>query len=113
MELTMSAAGPRLSELVAAAQRGERVVITKHGAPAVEIIACPDDSVVVVAVPSDGERGSIPAGGREFDGDFFVRLAAVRKRLGVEAMPLREAREFEEALHDSALSRRVLGLGDD
>lgn len=34
MELAVSVAKPRLSELIAAAQRGERVVITKRGAPA-------------------------------------------------------------------------------
>ena len=41
MELAVSAAKSRLSELIAAAQRGERVVITKRGEPAVELIAVP------------------------------------------------------------------------
>ena len=39
MELPISVAKPRLSELIAAAQRGERVVITKRGEPAVELVA--------------------------------------------------------------------------
>ena len=46
MELAISAAKPRLSELISAAQRGERVVITKRGAPAAELIACPKPSMV-------------------------------------------------------------------
>ena len=41
MEIAISAARPRLSALVAAAQRGERVVITKRGEPVVELVACP------------------------------------------------------------------------
>ena len=98
MELAISAAKPRLSELIAAAQRGEKVVITQSGEPAVELVACPKPSGIVEEKP---------------EGDFFVRLDAVRKRLGIKAMPPKEAREFEEALHDSALSRRVLGIDDE
>ena len=98
MELAISAAKPRLSELITAAQRGERVVITKRGEPAAELIACPK--------PSDhAKRGP--------EGDFFARLDAARERLGIKAMPREEAREFAEALHDSALSRRVLGIDDE
>ena len=40
MEIGISAAKPRLSELIAAARRGERVVITERGEPAVELVAC-------------------------------------------------------------------------
>ena len=98
MELAVSAAKPRLSELIAAAQRGERVVITKRGEPAVELVACPK--------PSDRVE-------EEPQGDFFARLDAVRERLGITAMPPDEAREFEEALHDSALSRRIFGIDDE
>ena len=94
MELGISAAKPRLSELVAAAQRGERVVITKRGEPAVELVACPE--------PQEKPKG-----------DFFARLDEVRERLGITPMPPEEAREFEEALHDSALSRRIFGIDDD
>ena len=94
MELAVSAAKPRLSELIAAAQRGERVVITKRGAPAVELVACPQ--------PREKPKG-----------DFFARLKEARKRLGITPMPPDEAREFRAALFDSALSRRVLGLEDD
>jgi len=38
MEFALRQAKARLSELVAAAQGGERVVITKHGEPAVELV---------------------------------------------------------------------------
>lgn len=98
MEVAISAAKPRLSALVAAAQRGERVVVTKRGEPAAELVACANSSGSAEGKPED---------------DFFVRLDAARKRLGIKAMPPEEAREFEEALHDSALSRRVLGIDDE
>lgn len=38
MELALRQAKARLSELVAAVQSGERVIITKHGEPAVELV---------------------------------------------------------------------------
>ena len=38
MELTLPEAKARLSEIIAAAQNGERVVITKNGELAVEIV---------------------------------------------------------------------------
>ena len=40
MELTIREAKARLSELVAAAGKGERVIITRHGLPAVELVRC-------------------------------------------------------------------------
>ena len=40
MELAVREAKARLSELIAAAQKGERVVITKHGVPAVVLVRC-------------------------------------------------------------------------
>ena len=40
MELAVREAKARLSELIAAARKGERVVITKHGVPAVEFVRC-------------------------------------------------------------------------
>ena len=38
MEFAIREAKARLSELVAAARKGERVVITKHGQSAVELV---------------------------------------------------------------------------
>ena len=94
MEIGISAARPRLSALIAAAQRGDRVVITKHGEPVVELVACPE--------PQGRPKG-----------DFFARLEAVRKRLGVKDVPLEEARKLIAEFDDPAFSREVLGLGDD
>ena len=94
MELAVSAAKPRLSELIAAAQRGERVVITKRGEPAAELVAC----------PKQHEKPK---------GDFFTRVKEARKRLGIKDVPLQEARRLIAEFDDPALSRKVLGLGDD
>ena len=38
MELAVREAKARLSEIIAAAEKGERVVITRHGVPAVELV---------------------------------------------------------------------------
>ena len=93
MQVAISAAKPRLSELVAAAQRGERVVITRYGEPVVELVACPKRK----------RRGGID----------FERLEATCKRLGIEQDPPEVAERMIAAFHDPALSREVLGLDDD
>ena len=92
MQVAISAAKPRLSELVAAAERGDRVVITKRGEPAVELVVCPKR-----------KRGGIN----------FKRLAETKRRLGIVDDPPEVAREMIEAFHDPAFSRQVLGLEDD
>ncbi|MDE0717473.1 MAG: type II toxin-antitoxin system prevent-host-death family antitoxin [Rhodospirillaceae bacterium] len=83
----MSKAKARLSELVAAARRGERVVITKYGEPAVELVACPR------------RRGGID----------FDKLEATRRRLGIVG----DGERWPEEFNDPAFSRQVLGLDDD
>ena len=83
LELGLAEAKSRLSELVAAAERGERVVITKHGIPAVEIVPFPK------------------SGGIDFD-----KLNAARRRLGIEASTKAWPADFD----DPTLSRQVLGL---
>ena len=93
MEIAISAAKPRLSALIAAAERGERVVITRRGEPAVELVACPKR-----------KRGG---------GINFERLAATKRRLGIVDDPPEVAREMIKAFHDPAFSREVLGLDDD
>lgn len=85
MELAIREAKARLSELVAAARMGERVVITRHGQPAAELVRC--------------DR----RGGLDFD-----RLEAARRRLGVQG----DGDGWPEDFNDPALSRRVLGLGE-
>ena len=86
MELALREAKARLSELVAAARNGERVIITRHGCPAAELVRC--------------DHG----GGIDFD-----KLEAARRRLGIEDDGERWPEEFD----DPALSRRVLGLDDE
>ena len=92
MELALHEAENRLAELVTAAENGERVVITKKGKPAVQLVRC--------------ERKQ----GRGFDWD---RLNANRRRLGIKDAPPEEVEAMMAAFHDSALSRRVLGLEDE
>lgn len=87
MEIGVSKAKARLSELVAAARRGERVVITKYGEPAVELVACPR------------RRGGID----------FDKLEATRRRLGIVG----DGERWPEEFNDPAFSRQVLGLDDD
>ena len=94
MELAVSAAKPRLSELIAAAQRGERVVITKRGEPAAELVAC---------IKKRKRRGGID----------FKKLEADCRRLGIEQDSPEVAKEMIAMFHDPALSRKVLGLPDD
>ncbi len=86
MELSLREAKARLSELVAAVRNGERVIITKHGRPAAELVRC-------------DRRGGID----------FDKLEATRKRLGIEG----DGEGWPEEFDDPAFSRRVLGLDDD
>ena len=88
MELAVREAKARLSELISAAEKGERVVITTHGVPAVELVRC-------------RPRGSID----------FDKLEETRRRLGIEDAPEDEVAEWKAAFEDPAFSRRVLGLG--
>ena len=85
MELALREAKARLSELVVAAQNGERVVITKHGEPAVELVRC-------------RRRGGID----------FDKLEATRRHLGI----MGDRERWPEELNDPAFSRRVLGLDE-
>ncbi len=86
MEVGLRDAKARLSELVTAARNGERVVITRHGEPAVELVRCE-------------RRGSID----------FEKLEATRRRLGIVG----DGEGWPEEFNDPAFSRQVLGLDDD
>ncbi len=90
MEMALREAKARLSELVTAACRGERVVITKYGRPAVELVRCE-------------QRGGID----------FDKLEEDRRRLGLVNAPPEEVEAMEAALSDPALSLKVLGLEDE
>ena len=83
MEIALHEAKARLSELVAAARSGERVIIARHGLPAVELVRC-------------GRPGGID----------FDRLDAARRRLGLEA----DAEQWPPEFDDPTYSRQVLGL---
>ena len=85
MELAIREAKARLSELVAAARKGERVIITRHGRPAAELVRC-------------DRRGGID----------FEKLEAARRRLGI----VDDGDGWPEAFDDPTFSRRVLGLED-
>ena len=60
MEFPIREAKARLSELVTAARKGERVIITRHGQPTAELVRC-------------DRRGGID----------FEKLEAARRRLGI------------------------------
>lgn len=90
MELAVGEAKARLSELIAAAQKGERVVITKYGVPAVELVRC-----------------------RPRSGIDFKKLEETRRRLGIEDAPEEEAAAWREDFQNPAFSRQVLGLEDE
>ena len=86
MELAIREAKARLSELVTAVRNGERVIITKHGRPAAELVPC-------------DRRGGID----------FDKLEEARRRLGIKGDGERWPDEFD----DPFFSRRVLGLEDE
>ena len=90
MEFALREAKARLSQLIAAARNGERVIITKHGRPAVELVRC-------------DRRGGID----------FDKLEEARRRLGIVDAPPEEVEAMEAAFHDPELSRRVLGLEEE
>lgn len=83
VELPLREAKARLSELIAAARKGERAVITRHGQPVVELVRC-------------DQRGGLD----------FKKLEASRRRLGIEG----NGEGWPEEFNDPALSSEVLGL---
>ena len=85
LELSVREAKSRFAEATAAAARGERVVITKHGKPFVEVV---------------------PA--RKKGGHDFAKAAEVREQLGLTGVTITLPDDFD----DPAFSRRVLGLED-
>ena len=85
MELAVREAKARLSELIAAAEKGQRIVLTRHGKAVAEIVPV-----------------------RRKGGVDFARLDAARKRLGVK-MP---AGGWPAEFDNPAFSRKVLGIED-
>ena len=85
MEFAIREAKARLSELVAAARKGERVIITRHGRPTAELVRCD-----------------------RFGGIDFNKLEASRRRLGIEG----DGEGWPEEFNIPAFSRKVLGLDE-
>jgi prevent-host-death family protein len=83
LELSVREVKSRFAEAAAAAARGERVVVTKHGRPFVELVP------------------ARPTGGVD-----FARLAEIREELGLTGVTVTLPDDFD----DPAYSRRVLGL---
>ena len=88
MELSIREARAQFAKAIEAAQRGERVTITKNGKPVAELVP--------------------PTVKKKFDWD---RYDAVRRELGIENANLDEA--WMKAFNDPAFSREVMGIGDD
>lgn len=91
-EYALDEAKDRLAEIVLAAERGERVVITKDGEPAVELVRC-----------GRRRRSSID----------FTKLQETRRRLGIREASPEELAGWQTRFEDPAFSRQVLGLGGD
>ncbi len=85
MELSIREAKARFAEAAAAAARGERVVVTKHGRPFIEL------------VPAKGAAGM-----------DFEKAAVIRKALGLDGLKV----TFDADFDDPAYSRQVLGLDE-
>jgi prevent-host-death family protein len=83
MELSIREAKARFAEAAAAASRGERVVVTKHGHPFVELVAA-----------------------QTANGMDFGKAAEVRRALGLDGVTVGLPGDFD----DPAFSRKVLGL---
>lgn len=85
MELSIREAKARFTEAAAAAARGERVVVTKHGRPFVELVA------------TQRARGM-----------NFENASVIRRELGLDSLAVELPADFD----DPAFSRQVLGLED-
>jgi prevent-host-death family protein len=85
VEVSVREAKARFTEVATAAAGGERVVVTKHGRPFVELVAAK------------------PAGGMD-----FAKAAEVRRAMGLDGVTIKMPDNFD----DPAFSRDVLGLED-
>jgi prevent-host-death family protein len=85
MEIAIAKAKGKLTQLVAAAERGEQVVITRHGKPAVRLVA---------AYPSPKSRFSLAPG------------SPWRQRFGLDGPELPTG----DIVDDLDFSLEVLGL---
>lgn len=89
MKMSVREARAQFAAALSAVEKGERVIITKHGEPVAEL-------------------GPPPAKPKKWDWD---KMDAVRRDLGLDKIKLPE--NWQEEFDDPAFSRDVLGLGDD
>lgn len=92
MEMSVREARAQFATALSAAERGERVTITRSGKPVAEI------------GPPAEKKGGLD----------WNRLAQIRKEMGLDkydGRPLDD--EWLEEFNDPAFSRRVFGLDDD
>ena len=87
MEVSLRDAKARLSELIAAVENGEKVIITKHGKRVVEMVTVNHNP----------------------NADFFARLKQAKLAIGLSE----EAAPWPQEFDDPAFSRKVLQLDDD
>jgi prevent-host-death family protein len=85
MELSIREAKARFAEAATAAARGERVVVTKHGRPFVELVP------------------ALRASGMDFE-----KAAIIRRQLGIDGLKVTLPPNFD----DPVFSHQVIGLED-
>ena len=85
MEFSIREAKARFAEAAAAAAGGERVVVTRHGRPFIELVSA-----------------------RQSSGMDFQRAAMVRRDLHLDGVKVTMSPDFD----DPDFSRSVLGLDD-
>lgn len=85
MELSIREAKARFAEAAAAAARGERVIVTRHGIPFVALVAV-----------------------QQAPGMDFEKAERIRRDLGLDGLTVTMAPGFD----DPAFSRQVLGLDE-
>ena len=86
MEFSVREAKAQFSAVIAAAESGEQVVVTRHGKPVATIVAYEPKPVE----------------------DFWERISRIRAELGIEQVE----DSWPDLFNDPAFSRKVLGLDD-
>lgn len=92
MEMSVREARAQFAHALAAAERGERVTITKNGKPVAEL-----------GPPTPPRK----------NGFTWEKAAELREKLGIKAPDHRLDEKWREEFDDPAFSREVLGLNDD
>ena len=105
MKMSVRELRAQVAAAIAAAERGEDVIITRNGTPVARVAPLADPA----APPSDAEPTDAQVD------EYWARLMAVRRKLGLNKYdddpPLDE--EWREEFDDPAFGRAALGLDDD